>query len=655
MERMSEERDETDFLRMLATTSGPQEEERTREEPTSLRFDTCCEESKVYGKRRRTEGARSPIMGANIDENDGISEQKSRLRRLKRAIKSIDRTVSEIARLVAQNVNTKKEIKDGVATLKAKSAGINTEEIWALLDGIKGGTMKEEIGCQTEQMEGVSTAAMVKKTTTTMGTQTDLPTSEEERLRVAKITAIMEKAENEDIGQLHELVTMAWPTESYRRTSTEKGSILEQEDRDIVVISDVENMGTSKLMQELAETNNQLAKLINKNGMEPKKLYVLKQQDTLICENSEETRKNVDRHIFLAKVSHDSTGERKTEEMMEVLSKIKAKARETGRKRLAIATTKSGTTVGARRLLEFLYRNEIEDVCIFGVPTRKGKSEKKTFADTAGQGTPMQVDDSEGKTTEETRQRGVWVNKKRTDTIKIKLQAGQDFAKVVKTLKSEINLEEVGVKVKSLRTSKEGVIQVGFEGKDEGKNKFLDLIKEKTKEVGESELVTRSKTIFVRDLDESVEETEIVQALNVADNEVKIGLAKKSNRAGLKHAFVRLPIEAANKILTRGHIKVGWTKCRVEEADSPLRCYKCSRYGHSSRKCTVKDTMEGKCLNCSEKGHQAKNCKNPPRCYACYKEGGKNDNMDHKAQSVQCPAYKNAVQEWRRTLKTRQH
>ena len=60
---------------------------------------------------------------------------------------------------------------------------------------------------------------------------------------------------------------------------------------------------------------------------------------------------------------------------------------------------------------------------------------------------------------------------------------------------------------------------------------------------------------------------------------------------------------------------------------SPLRCFKCQKYGHSQAKCR----REAVCGKCGEKGHDSRNCTKESKCINCAE--------NHPSYSRSCPKF----------------
>jgi hypothetical protein len=115
---------------------------------------------------------------------------------------------------------------------------------------------------------------------------------------------------------------------------------------------------------------------------------------------------------------------------------------------------------------------------------------------------------------------------------------------------------------------------------------------------------------------------------------------RRSRTGGKLFAIVNLPIEAANILMKMAKLTVGWSECRIEDMNTPRRCYRCLRFGHVRAECKSEKSLEDCCLKCGRAGHTARLCTDEPYCIACDVEG-------HRADEMACPEYKKLVTEKR--------
>lgn len=146
--------------------------------------------------------------------------------------------------------------------------------------------------------------------------------------------------------------------------------------------------------------------------------------------------------------------------------------------------------------------------------------------------------------------------------------------------------------------------------------------------------------------DDSVTSTEI--ELEVAEAGGCLSDNVKSSeirwmRNGLGTAWVKCPLEAANKLAESGKLKIGWTIAKVELLKKrQLQCFNCWSFGHVGFSCTSTVCRKGHCYFCGLAGHTSHTCRaERPDCLLC-KE--KNLKSNHRLGSATCSALKDTAQ-----------
>ncbi|CAG9818803.1 unnamed protein product [Phaedon cochleariae] len=162
-------------------------------------------------------------------------------------------------------------------------------------------------------------------------------------------------------------------------------------------------------------------------------------------------------------------------------------------------------------------------------------------------------------------------------------------------MKEQVGTE--GITVDRINKMRNGSVELKIKGK-EAKNRqiFRRVLTEKLDKVAEVNIKQKSQTVMILDIDETVTETDVKEALNreINDDErsmedVRIKLSEKANARGLKYAFVTMAPDIATNISSKRSIGVGWNRWRLREVDNVVRCYKCQRVGHAANKFEIKE------------------------------------------------------------------
>lgn len=217
---------------------------------------------------------------------------------------------------------------------------------------------------------------------------------------------------------------------------------------------------------------------------------------------------------------------------------------------------------------------------------------------------------------------------------------GKQYADILRSIKSSVNIDDAGIKIKSIKKTAKGDVMLEVLG---GKDKAEALKREIVSGNSGTRAVIKNneETVYVTGIECDVTSEELIQAIakdtgNTAQGNIRV-MSIRPNLSGSQNATLIMDRKAAYDLSKRGSIKIGWTSCRVRLQVNIVRCYRCLEFGHHRRECKG-DDKGAVCMKCGKVDHKAKACTNTSFCLTCKKEG-------HRADQTKCPHYRRLVQE----------
>lgn len=436
----------------------------------------------------------------------------------------------------------------------------------------------------------------------------------EEAHQIANVRASLhEKMTNEEVAKV---IKEEWHKNTYECTKVSKRSILNCKSLQVVIISaNADSKETHSLVQPLCKTFPSLKKAMEQKP-EPQRLIMAESSDVTqyidVEENEPVARDN--KSVIVGFLGNEN----KEENIFEMIRKIRKKVEFSRIKELSIlATTHHHSEL--RKIVECIFAGA--DVRIEVCLSRKKDD-------------PQNPPKRKPKT-------------KRDSTITVGGIAGESFAEVVANLKRNISPHDIGIDVKRITKTPKGDIKLIVQEQKEGaKEEFAAKIRAET-----SGRVTTSQNklsaVIVTNLDESINKEElkerIVKYLSCTPNEnIQVGEIRKGHR-GAFYSTILLPHEKAMQLSVQGSLIIGWTRATIFMKLRPECCKKCQFFGHNARTCQKEVRIGELCRKCGATDHKAINCKNEKRCYVC--------NESHRADSMACVQYRNAVARLRSSSK----
>ena len=234
----------------------------------------------------------------------------------------------------------------------------------------------------------------------------------------------------------------------------------------------------------------------------------------------------------------------------------------------------------------------------------------------------------------------------RPEAIVISSNGSLSYAEILKKVKADPDLKDLGGNVSKIRRTQKGDLM--FELKKTSLGKTDGFRTQVKNSLGENVTVrTQKHEVYIqcKDLDEVTSKGEICTALM---EQFKLEELAEESIVSLRKAYgntqtatLRLPVDAAQKLLAAGKVRIGWVVCRLREQISLKRCFKCLAFGHFAKACTSGIDRSDRCRRCGEKGHIAKACNRDPKCLLC--EGSEGRDYRHIAGSGKCPEFRKAL------------
>ncbi|KAG5864160.1 hypothetical protein JTB14_032041 [Gonioctena quinquepunctata] len=144
--------------------------------------------------------------------------------------------------------------------------------------------------------------------------------------------------------------------------------------------------------------------------------------------------------------------------------------------------------------------------------------------------------------------------------------AGKSYAELLKTVKHEVDIKHLGVKIAGIKKMRGEAIQLTVEG-DKDKANILVKIRKNVVDA-EAKVKTSDITIAISGIDIATTDEEVIEALASATGEKEENVQLRSLRPGYyddQTAVVEMPRTPALTMLKQGRLRVGWISCPVRE------------------------------------------------------------------------------------------
>ena len=231
------------------------------------------------------------------------------------------------------------------------------------------------------------------------------------------------------------------------------------------------------------------------------------------------------------------------------------------------------------------------------------------------------------------------------DAIMIVAEDGSSYADILRKVKTDPKLCELGENVSKIRRTVKGGLLLQLRSNGEHSENFRGAIGELLGEKVSVRTLKERRTIEIKDMDEITEKEDIYAAIRslpslggVVQPDI---ISLRKAYGGTQTATVCLNADSDNILLKEGKIRIGWVICRVRERITPTKCFRCLQFGHKARQCRSSVDRSRTCLKCGQEGHLAKDCQREPLCMFCRVD--RPDSAEHVTGSRKCPIFVSAL------------
>lgn len=235
------------------------------------------------------------------------------------------------------------------------------------------------------------------------------------------------------------------------------------------------------------------------------------------------------------------------------------------------------------------------------------------------------------------------VRKTRPDAIIIKATGDTSYADMLRKVKSDPKLEEIGKSITRIRKTQKGELLFQLSETGDKSAEFTKKISETLGQQAAVTTMTSRTTIEIKNVDEVTLKEDVVEKIKEQfDVEVShLDIYMRKAYGDMQIASINLPDAIAKKMLEVGKIKIGWSNCHIRIKPKEMtKCFRCLEFGHIAKLCKSQDRSR-LCRRCGMEGHIAKDCKKDPSCMFC-KQDNAND-VKHVAGSNSCLYFRRAL------------
>ncbi|XP_045482742.1 uncharacterized protein LOC123686558 [Harmonia axyridis] len=224
--------------------------------------------------------------------------------------------------------------------------------------------------------------------------------------------------------------------------------------------------------------------------------------------------------------------------------------------------------------------------------------------------------------------------------------ANNGYKETLKNVKKQFENNPAKQAIRTIRSSRDGKMVITLDKDDEKMKSLKEALNTAPEKIGATCRWAESQKqiiLHVRGMDELTTEEEVRTAIyertgGEGHHFMKIS-SLRPDRNNTQAITVATSEDVARDLM-KEPLKIGLTKCQVEQRIDLEKCFKCWEVGHTANRCKGIDRAQ-MCHKCGKLGHKSKECPNEEECPICNAVG-------HRAATSKCPQYKRALGRARR-------
>lgn len=555
----------------------------------------------IQMEKKRKRGTLSPQPCKQLELGFAREEMENVESMLSKVIKR----TKELKKLVNESSKTKIEIKQVARELDSL--------VDKLEERVKQYKQKHLCIGGTQSRDTTNSATQTDTSHSTIGVQADWRDIQDEKQEAEKKTRNLIRGamqQNRGFEGVADILDIIWPEDVYVRTKVEATSKRRlNEHGDYAIFFDAEGVKDNKSLENLTLLYPGLTDVIRKNegGID----YIIKKVATLTKSMSTQEASTA-LYVMPIKIHKGVTN---MEEVFSMLTELRNNMQIHVTEKMNIILSDGLDKDYIRKLLEYVFANTSLNISLLVAPTTASNTQKAPAKNSTA--------------------------RPQTEKVIIK-NTGSTYADLLKSVKNNVDLNQVGVKVKTIRRTAAGDLMLEVEGDKKKAGALKEAISNRTG--NEVRIANNTVTMHVLDIDAATNTDEVENALRTilpGNGHDIIVKSMRPSRDGNQIATVQASRLNANKLTKAGRVKIGWVSCRIRERVVVPRCYRCLEFGHSSKECEGPDRSK-LCINCGQEGHKATDCKEVHYCLKC-------NSKDHRADTTKCPSFRQLLKEQRKT------